>query len=478
MSLTSPYKQHHYMGEAAGDAAILIWLQTNLWTHDGTGTGNPIKGMLYFDTNIDKLKVYALGAWEVVISGAGLDAAYIAGQTIDIDIADLAISFSGAYSLTVDLAGITGDADGFFIEDIPHTEYIRATMNNTGAGIDWSANVRSIVFAAREASSIIVNDANLTLSTTTTGDISINSVQVLDIDAVGILSINSSGAAINIGNDNINAGINIGTAGVRTITIGTATLASTEVELNAIRVDINAGASGVQIDSAAGISIDAHATSNFSVNGLGHHMTVECFGGGAQFLSLSSEGTDVAAIKIYAVAPLAAGGGIDIDADTQITMNALTSISLDAGAASNLTLGAHGGSITVNDAADTALDGSFTSASIIGCFNELKNGPIWMSGVVANAAAYIVNEGDEYAIVHVTRTAAGPCSIEFKSAWIAINYNTIKIKDTGRNALVNNITLWTEGGELFENDAAGGLMKSDSACWTIQAYNGNLYVID
>jgi hypothetical protein len=50
--------------------------------------------MLYFDTNIDKLKVYALGAWEVVVSGAGLDAAYIAGQTIDIDIADLAISIS------------------------------------------------------------------------------------------------------------------------------------------------------------------------------------------------------------------------------------------------------------------------------------------------------------------------------------------------------------------------------------------------
>ena len=45
----------------------------------------------------------------------------------------------------------------------------------------------------------------------------------MDLDAVGILSLNSSGAAINVGNDANSFAINVGTAGTRTVTVGSAT---------------------------------------------------------------------------------------------------------------------------------------------------------------------------------------------------------------------------------------------------------------
>lgn len=54
-----------------------------------------------------------------------------------------------------------------------------------------------------------------------TGGINVASTGVMDLDAAGALSLNSSGAAINMGNDAVAQAINIGTgAAARTITIG------------------------------------------------------------------------------------------------------------------------------------------------------------------------------------------------------------------------------------------------------------------
>ena len=80
-------------------------------------------------------------------------------------------------------------------------------------------------------------------------------------------------------------------------------------------VDINAGA-GVTVDGT-GISIDGTTASNFTVTGEGSNLALAAAGGGTQQLVLSSAGTDAQAINIDASA-----GGIDIDADGDITMNA------------------------------------------------------------------------------------------------------------------------------------------------------------
>jgi len=985
MSLTAPYKQNHYMGEANSEAAIENWLQSNLWTHDGTITGDPIEGMLFYDAGavVKKLKVYANGAWEIVVSGAGLDAAYVAGQTIDVDLADLAISFTGDYSFTVNLAGITNDADGFFIEDTDNAEYIRATMNNTGLGIDWSADVRSIVFDAREDSHITVDDSDLLFSTTTTGDINISSVDDINFNAhgSGAIPVNSAGAPILVGfvapsivgalneamaavvattldqaydgggagvgrtitadsgaveitvsDNSANAGliitqsdvttnpnaveiVNVGTgaslslqgagkheivsddtmyltvaanavgnkwliievsndgaglAGIdidangdinvdtraghismgsttdsdftvtgvdqsltlevagagaqrlilnsagdgtdalsmlasaggitlksstggtksadialdtvsadSTIIIGTThgavgqdslvgifannsaagagndatvaiyphtsgggggtarlylgrdkagvlnshyvfikathgialsttgtgditiaaaddvsissaddvtvsatdtlLLASTteDVDINAATavtinaaitsnftvtgaaqdlvlevvgngtLDLNAATGAITLDAGLGISLDAVDVSNFtmSAGGDGARLTIETqgagnqgivissagnvadsiavnataggievdalldvainsstgsiligndavaqpigigtgaaartitignatantqvnldsgaggkidldadqgnieisthtsgnirlssdgdvgisaaedssfsvpvagkdlnfsvSGGGVQVIGLSSEGTGTDAVNLVATA-----GGIEVDALGAIAINSSGStlnigndadafgINIGTGAAARtitvgnvtlatavnliagtggITFDAHGAAapIPINSAAAPDLAG-FVAPSIVGALNELKAGPIWMNGIVVNANAYTVNAGDEYAILHVTYTATGACAITIQTAWIAIDYNTIYVKDTGRNSFANHITIVGQANEPFEGDPAGGIMKSDGAGWWIQAYNGNLYML-
>lgn len=89
----------------------------------------------------------------------------------------------------------------------------------------------------------------------------------------------------------------------------------------------------------------------------------------------------------------------------------------------------------------------------------------------------LVDVGDPYDVLHVTRTATDPVTVSFSSAWIAEDGNTKTIKDTGLNAGINNIALACVGGENIEGDPAGGLINGDGDCLTVQAFDGDLYVI-
>lgn len=112
------------------------------------------------------------------------------------------------------------------------------TVDGAGVSIDGTA-----------ASNFSVTGANLTLSTITSGNISIASAgtwsatgTTMDVDATGILSLNSSGGAINIGNDANAFAINMGTgAAARDITIGNGT--------GATGVLIQTGTEGFQVNS-------------------------------------------------------------------------------------------------------------------------------------------------------------------------------------------------------------------------------------
>ncbi|MDP7496448.1 MAG: hypothetical protein QGI77_08450, partial [Roseibacillus sp.] len=118
----------------------------------------------------------------------------------------------------------------------------------------------------------------------------IHAGQSLALDSAGPLDLNSSGGAINIGNDADAQAINIGTgAAARTITLGND--GATKVDVNALAIeldsagtialdstttidinamgslDLNAGAGGIDIESLGGISLDAVGTpSHFTVN--------------------------------------------------------------------------------------------------------------------------------------------------------------------------------------------------------------------
>jgi hypothetical protein len=82
----------------------------------------------------------------------------------------------------------------------------------------------------------------------TTGELELTAGSTLDIDGVGALQINSSAAAISMGNDATSQAINIGTgAAARTITIGNTT--------GATAVNINIGTGDFAMASASGTLI-------------------------------------------------------------------------------------------------------------------------------------------------------------------------------------------------------------------------------
>jgi hypothetical protein len=146
--------------------------------------------------------------------------------------------------------------------------------------------------------------------------ITVQNATTVDIDGSGAISLNSSAAAINIGNDDVDQAINIGTDGTRTITIGEAadstisikslggtfTLDGTgqTVDINSAALDIDASGA-VTIDGSGTVSIDGADDMNFSIatgGGDAKDLTISSTGGGDSSILINSAGTGADAISL------------------------------------------------------------------------------------------------------------------------------------------------------------------------------------
>ena len=122
---------------------------------------------------------------------------------------------NAAITLTSSAGGITATCDddkSIILQNEANDTYIKLNANNTTA----SSETIQLVNAH--------GTDNAAISLT-------SSVGGIDINASGLISLDSSGGLINIGNDNNNQNINIGTNGDRTITIG-ATGGTTSIKLD------------------------------------------------------------------------------------------------------------------------------------------------------------------------------------------------------------------------------------------------------
>ena len=127
-----------------------------------------------------------------------------------------------------------------------------------------------------DTSEININSGTggINLVSTGTGDITINSDDTLIIDSDGILELNSSDGAINIGNDAITQPINIGTgASSRTITIGND--ASTKIDLNSLIIELDSSGT-IITDSVSSTSMTSGTT--FDIQSTSH-LTIDSSGG-------------------------------------------------------------------------------------------------------------------------------------------------------------------------------------------------------
>jgi hypothetical protein len=182
-----------------------------------------------FDTNFGEVSL--LNAINQCASTAvTLDEAYNAGAaTITVDAYDTTWNLTGAFSHVINAAGCTGVADGAFVED--GTDYWRLTH----AGAD-----------------------TLNLSAEL-GSATIGTSLTFDLNAVGAITLDSSGGTIGIGVNADAFGINIGTgAAARVITIGNLTTTT------AVNFNTGTGGSLMTLANDAQFTVQGSATATVS----------------------------------------------------------------------------------------------------------------------------------------------------------------------------------------------------------------------
>lgn len=63
MSFTNPYRNHNFLGNFASDAAALTFIQANRFDSTQDGLGNPMPGMVYYNTVTNDSKLYKNNSW-------------------------------------------------------------------------------------------------------------------------------------------------------------------------------------------------------------------------------------------------------------------------------------------------------------------------------------------------------------------------------------------------------------------------------
>lgn len=256
-------------------------------------------------------------------------------EFIQFGAAGVEVGSSGDSQLDIDgptvqiVASTLFDVDGGAI-DIDGT-----TVNISGSGAHTYHGASSATLDYSGSVSID-SDAGLTLggsSLTMAAD-----GGVADLDATGIVSVNSSAAAINIGDDEVAA----------KITVGGDTDTRTEVELNAILLDLNAGTGGLSMvgagasefkTSAGAITIDAEAAAlelngNSGVNIVGNAAEVDITTTGnldvnAAVIDLSGSSYGSWSQNGNITFDANGGGSINIQAESNVDIDG-TGVTIDA----------------------------------------------------------------------------------------------------------------------------------------------------
>lgn len=172
------------------------------------------------------------------------------------------------------------------------------------------------------------------------GNLALIGVVTLDLDCSGVLSINSSGGVINIGDDAVAQAINIGTgAAARTITVGNVTGAT------AVVVNAGTGASSWTVTGAGTFSLVAGTGAvTLASNATDHALTIGSTTGVSAFTAQAGTGAMT----------LTAGGIFDVNATGAVTIDSsggTIGIGTDAVAqAINIGTGAAARTVTIGNA--------------------------------------------------------------------------------------------------------------------------------
>lgn len=220
--------------------------------------------------------------------------------TADFDVSTFAVAASSVVELTSSVS--SGQA-------------IQIHASNGSGGVDIDAGSGGVAIDTTGA---------LSLSGSGNSDLQVGGT--LDIDARNAITIDSDAAGVSIdaaGSSNFTTSkgsVTISSEANRLFLTGAqgVGLKGESGDADAVAIQASNAAGGITLDAGtSGISLDATGASNFSVAGAGISLSLAASGGGSQEVDISSAGTGTSAIDISATA-----GGVDIDAEKAVTIDA------------------------------------------------------------------------------------------------------------------------------------------------------------
>lgn len=408
---------------------------TGAFSIDGTGASN-------VSATSGNLTLSTITSGDVIVTAvAKVD---IDGQNVDIDATQaVSIQAAAASDFTVAGANLTLTTTG------------SGTVFVTAAGkID--ADGTSVEINGTAASHFQVTGNDLLLQTITSGELDLTSAGLmdvnaganLDIDVTGTFDLLASSTVSIAGTGNSKFEITSGNLAIETKTSGNITLDAIAGSLTM------AGNGAVTLDSdTAGVSIGAVLASDFTVDASGESLTLEAKGGGAQQVKVQSAGTGVDALRFNASA-----GGIDIDAVGALTVDS-ASISLDATAASNLTVTGAGESLTLAAAGGGAQQ---LVASSAGTGADALRLNASAGGVDVDAEKAIALDAKLSSNLTVTANDAGPQGLTLKASNAGAGVSFVNVESDDGIKLVNSAGLTqvqrTSAGTILEVKESGNVI--------------------
>lgn len=342
------------------------------------------------------------------------------------DVSTFDVDTSGALQLNSSAGAISIGNDDIDQAINIGTQGERTISVGTGAFAD-TINIGNATGATAVA--ITSGTGSIALASTGTGDITINSDDTLLLDADGVLELNSSAGAINIGSDDNDQAINIGAQGERSISIGTGEFADVIIIGNvtgATSIALNSGTGGIALASTGtgDITIDSDDTLLLDSDGI---LELNSSGG---IISIGNDNVDQ-------------NIGIGAAGERIINIGNTTG-------ASALNLSAGTGHITLDSEGDIILDAN--GADVI-----LKDAGTQYGTLTNTSGNLIIKSGSTTALTFsgANITTGGTLTLGSTSAITAGSYsgNAILVSDSGVVKHMTTTEFATEIGAITESNA-------------------------
>ena len=339
-------------------------------------------------------------------------------DNVDFDVASM---FSGTAGLSFNTGGteIISSSTG---DQLDIDAAVEIEMATTILDINLTDNSDILVTGTDKSFTIATTDGDVVLDAVgiSNGDIIIGAGDDMELDAVGLLELNSSGGIISIGNDAIAQAVNVGTgAAARIVTIGN--IASTETQIDGLLVDINANTSGITMDAGAASNFTTSA-GDLTLQATAASVNINASETAADQIKLNAQGviagnainllTTNGGIILHANG---ANGDVSIDAADAFDMIAAGVFSIDGTGASNVTASTGNltlatttsGSLIISSAGIVDIDTTYPNAITINTADDSTADATAISDITITAGSKGAGTGDGGDIILVAGDTTG-----------------------------------------------------------------------